>query len=324
MTIHSVQLEDRVVLRVAGEDAASFLQGLLTNDVESLAAGEARYAALLTPQGKILFDFLVLRIASESGAAFLIDCPAAQAADLAKRLGFYRLRAKVTIADESAGFAVAAFWGEEASGVDNHSVMAGLVPAIHAALQGPTSSVSEAAKAWMAGTSPAMTATAESKSAGFFFADPRDPRLGVRAILPRVEAAGLASASLEAYEAHRIQLGIPKGGVDFAYADIFPHDANLDLLHGVDFEKGCYVGQEVISRMRHRGGARKRIVRLTFSGAALEQGTPVVAGETSVGALGSSVAGRALAMVRLDRIEDAAAAGRPLTAGGIGVTIESP
>jgi tRNA-modifying protein YgfZ len=318
MTIHSVQLEDRGVLRVAGEDAASFLQGLLTNDVESLTAGEARYAALLTPQGKILFDFLVLRVPAVSGAAFLIDCPAAQTADLAKRLGFYRLRAKVTITDESAGFAVAAIWGEE------EAVMAGLVPAIHAVPPTQTSGVSEAAKAWMAGTSPAMTATAESKSAGFFFADPRDPRLGVRAILPRVEAAGLASASLDAYEAHRIQLGIPKGGVDFAYADIFPHDANLDLLHGVDFEKGCYVGQEVVSRMRHRGGARKRIVRLMFSGAAPEQGTPVLAGETSVGALGSSVAGRALAMVRLDRIEDAATAGLPLTAGGISVAIESP
>jgi folate-binding protein YgfZ len=285
MAIHSVQLEDRGVLRVAGEDAASFLQGLLTNDVESVAVGEARYAALLTPQGKILFDFLVLRVPVESGAAFLIDCPAAQAADLAKRLGFYRLRAKVTIADESAGQAVMAFWGEEVSGAD----------AVEA-------------------TSPA---------ASFVFADPRDPRLGVRAILPRGKAATLVNASLDAYEAHRIQLGVPRGGVDFAYADIFPHDANLDLLHGVDFEKGCYVGQEVVSRMRHRGGARKRIVRLTFAGAAPEQGTPVLAGETSVGALGSSVAGHALAMVRLDRIEDAATAGRPLTAGGIGVPIET-
>jgi folate-binding protein YgfZ len=326
MAIDSVVLEDRGVLRVAGEDAASFLQGLLTNDVESLAVGGARYAALLTPQGKILFDFLVLRVAAESGAAFLIDCPAAQAADLAKRLGFYRLRAKVTIADESAGSVVVALWGEEVSDADKNAVMAGLVPAIsrrmrsirpHAALPGPTLGVGAAAKAWMAGTSPAMTA------ADGFFADPRDPRLGVRAIVPRAEAAGLVNASVDAYEAHRIKLGVPKGGVDFAYADIFPHDANLDLLHGVDFEKGCYVGQEVVSRMRHRGGARKRIVRLTFAGAAPEQGTPVLAGETSVGALGSSVAGHALAMVRLDRIEDAATAGRPLTAGGIGVAIET-
>ena len=316
MTIHSVQLEDRGVLRVAGEDAASFLQGLLTNDVESLAAGEARYAALLTPQGKILFDFLVLRVAADSGVTFLIDCLAGQAADLAKRLGFYRLRAKVTITDVSAGSAVVALWDEE------EAVMAGRVPAIHAAPRGETPGVSATVMAWMAGTSPAMTVGEASPFTGFFFADPRDPRLGLRAILPRAEAAGLANASLNAYEAHRIQLGVPKGGVDFAYADIFPHDANLDLLHGVDFEKGCYVGQEVVSRMRHRGGARKRIVRLTFPGPAPEQGTPVLAGETSVGALGSSVAGRALAMVRLDRVEDAATAGRPLTAGGIDAAIE--
>jgi tRNA-modifying protein YgfZ len=322
MTIHSVQLEDRGVLRVAGEDAASFLQGLLTNDVEGLAPGEARYAALLTPQGKILFDFLVLRVAAEAGAAFLIDCPAAQAADLAKRLGFYRLRAKVTIKDESADRAVVAFWGEDVSGADNDAVMPGLVPGIHGVPPAQTPGVNAAAKTWMAGTSPAMTAGAEP--AGFVFADPRDPRLGARAILPRAEAAGLGNASLAAYEAHRIQLGVPRGGVDFAYADIFPHDANLDLLHGVDFEKGCYVGQEVVSRMRHRGGARKRIVRLTFAGDAPGQGTPILADETPVGALGSSAAGRALAMVRLDRVEDAATAGRPLKAGGIDVAIEAP
>src|SRR5713226_9752401 len=109
MTIHKVQLQDRAVLRVSGSDAAGFLKGLLTSDVESLEVGAARYAALLTPQGKILFDFLVLRIGAEASAAYLIDCPAAQAGDLAKRLGFYRLRAKVTIADESAENVVLAF-----------------------------------------------------------------------------------------------------------------------------------------------------------------------------------------------------------------------
>jgi folate-binding protein YgfZ len=292
MTPHKVHLEDRGVLRVAGDDATSFLQGLLTNDVEKVAVGEARYAALLTPQGKILFDFLVLRIAAETGAAYLIDCPAAQAADLAKRLGFYRLRAKVTIADESANYAVFAIWDDE---------------------------VSPAAKTWMAGTSPAMTVAATD---GYVFADPRDSRLGVRAILPRAKAAGVANASLEAYEAHRIGLGVPSGGADFAYADIFPHDANLDLLNGVDFEKGCYVGQEVVSRMRHRGGARKRIVRVTLAGAAPERGAPIMAGDLTVGALGSAAAGQALALVRLDRVEDARNAGRGLTAGGVTVEIE--
>jgi folate-binding protein YgfZ len=277
MTIHTALLEDRGVLRVAGEEAASFLQGLLTNDVESLAVGEARYAALLSPQGKILFDFLVLRAPAESGTAFLIDAPAAQLGDLAKRLGFYRLRAKATISDESAGQAVVAFWG----------------------------------------------ASPPSVPGGLSYPDPRDPHLGARAILPRAQAAALTVGARDEYEAHRINLGVPKGGADFAYADIFPHDANLDLLHGVDFEKGCYVGQEVVSRMRHRGGVRKRILRLALAGAAPERGTPVLAGEIAVGALGSAADGRALALLRLDRVEDARAAGLALTAGGVGVKIEA-
>jgi folate-binding protein YgfZ len=275
MTTQAAALEDRGVLRVAGEDAASFLQGLLTNEMVDLAVGAARYAALLSPQGKILFDFLVLRIPAESGAAFLIDGPAAQLAELAKRLGFYRLRAKVTIADESAERAVAAFWG---------------------------------------------AAPAEPPG-GFLYADPRDPRLGWRAILPRAAASDIAGGA-EAYEAHRIRLGVPRGGVDFAYADVFPHDANLDLLHGVDFEKGCYVGQEVVSRMRHRGTSRKRIVRLALAGAAPAPGAPVLAGETPVGTLGSAAGGLALALLRLDRVEDARAAGRGLTIGGVGASIE--
>ncbi len=149
------------------------------------------------------------------------------------------------------------------------------------------------------------------------------PRLGARAIFPRAAAPALAEGAGDDYEAHRINLGVPKGGVDFAYADIFPHDANLDLLHGVDFEKGCYVGQEVVSRMRHRGGVRKRIVRLALAGAAPERGTPVVAGETSVGTVGSAAGGRVLALVRLDRVEDARAAGQPMTAGGVGVEVEA-
>jgi tRNA-modifying protein YgfZ len=315
MTIATALLEDRGVLRVSGEDATSFLQGLLTNDVENCAIGEARYAALLTPQGKILFDFLVLRIPAAIGTAFLIDCPAAQAADLAKRLGFYRLRAKVAIADESADYSVVAAWGLS---LDHRAVMAGLVPAIHASAAGPTSDVSGNGPAWMAGTSPAMTA-----DDGFLYADPRDPRLGARAIVPRATAAALANAGADAYAAHRIGLGVPSGGVDFAYADIFPHDANLDLLHGVDFRKGCYVGQEVVSRMHHRGEARKRIVRLTVSGSAPAPGTPLLAGETPVGTLGSAAEDRALALVRLDRVEDARTAGRTLTAGGVGVAIEA-
>jgi folate-binding protein YgfZ len=270
----AAMLEDRAVIRVSGEDATSFLQGLLTNDVERLGPSEARYAALLTPQGKILFDMIVVRAPGEE-PSYLIDCAAAQAADLAKRLGFYKLRAKVAIANESASRAVASFWGSDPAGIDE----------------------------------------------GVLYADPRDPRLGWRAILPRPSAAALGSEHANEYEGLRIAVGAPKGGLDFAYGDAFPHDANLDLLHGVDFDKGCYVGQEVVSRMKHRGTARKRIARVKLSGPSPAPGTPVLDRELAVGALGSSSGREALALLRLDRAEEATAAGRTLSAGGVGLAL---
>ena len=268
-------LEDRGVVSVSGEDATSFLQGLLTNDVERLTPSEARYAALLTPQGKILFDMIVVRMAGGEKPSYLIDCTAAQAADLAKRLGFYKLRAKVAIADVSADRAVAAFWGDE---------------------------------------SPSL-------AEGVLYADPRDPRLGWRAILPRPAAATVGLEHGGEYEGLRIAVGAPKGGLDFAYGDAFPHDANFDLLHGVDFDKGCYVGQEVVSRMKHRGTARKRVARVKLSGPSPAPGTPILDRELAVGALGSSSGREALALLRLDRAEEATAAGRTLSAGGVDLSL---
>jgi tRNA-modifying protein YgfZ len=270
----AAMLEDRGVVSVSGEDATGFLQGLLTNDVERLGPGEARYGALLTPQGKILFDMIAVRAPGEE-PSYLIDCAATQAADLAKRLGFYKLRAKVAIVDQSAGRAVAAFWGEMPPRIDD----------------------------------------------GLLFADPRDSRLGWRAILPRPVAAAVGLEHVNEYEGLRIAVGAPKGGLDFAYADAFPHDANLDLLHGVDFDKGCYVGQEVVSRMRHRGTARKRVARVKLAGPAPAPGTPVLDRELAVGALGSSSGREALALLRLDRAEEAKAAGRTLSAGGVSLAL---
>jgi tRNA-modifying protein YgfZ len=275
MSVNAALLEDRGVVRVSGADATGFLQGLLTNDVERLGPGEARYAALLSPQAKILFDMIVVREPDRESRAYCLDCAAAQAADLAKRLGFYKLRAKVTIADESADRAIVAFWGGEP----------------------------------------------ENVVGGLIYADPRDPRLGWRAVLPRAEAVAVGSKRADMYEGLRIGVGAPKGGLDFAYGDAFPHDANFDLLHGVDFDKGCYVGQEVVSRMKHRGTARKRIARVKTAGPAPPPGTPILDRELAVGALGSSSGREALALLRLDRVEDAAAAGRPLSAGGVGVML---
>ena len=275
MTRKAALLDDRGVVRVSGEDATRFLQGLLTNDVDRLRPGEARYAGLLTPQGKILFDMLVVRAPGEAGAAYLLDCAASQAEDLARRLGFYKLRAKVAVADESADHGVIAYWGGEP----------------------------------------------ENAPGGVFYADPRDPRLGWRAILPRAKAVAVGEANAGQYEALRISAGVPKGGVDFIYGEAFPHDANFDVLHGVDFEKGCYVGQEVVSRMKHRGTARKRVARVEIAGAAPAPGTPVLDGELAVGTLGSSSGREALALLRIDRAQEAKNAGRTLKAGGVGVAL---
>jgi tRNA-modifying protein YgfZ len=276
MTMKWSLLDDRGVVKVAGEEAASFLHGLVTNDVEHVGVGEARYAALLTPQGKILFDFFIYRGPAETGATFLIDCPANLTAELVKRLGFYRLRAKIAIEDVSGEFRVAAFWDGE-----------------------------------------------PPRGRGFLYADPRDGRLGFRAILPRAEALSLAQGPAD-YEAHRISLAAPKGGADFAYADAFPHDVNMDLFNGLDFGKGCYVGQEVVSRMRHRGGARKRIVRVSFQGPPPPAGAAIKAGDATIGALGSLSKGVGLALIRLDRLADAKAAGRALAADGVALAIEEP
>lgn len=275
MSKKAASLADRGVISVSGADAAGFLQGLLTNDVERLEPGEAGYAALLTPQGKILFDMIVARAPGAGGAAYFLDCAAAQAPELTKRLGFYKLRAKVAVADESATRAVAAFWGGEPAAIDG----------------------------------------------ALLYADPRDPRLGWRAILPRPIATLIGAEHINEYEGLRIGVVAPKGGLDFAYGDAFPHDVNLDLLHGVDFDKGCYVGQEVVSRMKHRGTTRRRIVRVKLAGPPPAPGAPIVDRELAIGVLGSSSGREALALLRLDRVEDAAAGGRTLSAAGVGLTL---
>ena len=138
--------------------------------------------------------------------------------------------------------------------------------------------------------------------------------------LPRAKAVAVGAGQGHEYEGLRIGVGAPKGGLDFAYGDAFPHDANLDILQGVDFGKGCYVGQEVVSRMKHRGTARKRIARVETAGRR-PPGTPILDRELDGGNAGSSSGREALALLRLDRVEDATAAGRTLSAGGVGVAL---
>jgi tRNA-modifying protein YgfZ len=167
-------------------------------------------------------------------------------------------------------------------------------------------------------------------TAGLSYADPRLPALGLRVMLPPHRAAetatGLGAALVDAseYEAHRIALGIPQGGVDFRYGDAFPHEADMDQIGGVDFGKGCYVGQEVVSRMEHRGIARTRTVPLRYEGPAPSPGAAVLAGERQVGTMGSAAGGRGLALLRLDRVAEAFSRGETLFAGGIQIQLIKP
>lgn len=277
----SVLLEDRGVVEVAGPDAAKFLHNLLTNDIASLRPGEARFAALLTPQGKILFDFLVFALEEQGERRFLLDCPRALAADLTRRLGLYKLRSKIAIADRS-----------------------GEVEAL----------------AFLADQKPASSALASN--ALVMARDPRSPLLGWRALAAKGAVA--AEGDRADYERRRIAAAVPQGGVDFAYGDAFPHEANMDLLAGVDFRKGCYVGQEVVSRVKHRGLARKRVARFQAKGVAPAPGTPIVAGEIEIGVAGSSSGDQGLASIRLDRLAEAEARGDRPHAGGVEVTFAEP
>jgi folate-binding protein YgfZ len=276
-------LPDRGVVKVSGDDARDFLNGLVTADVTLLRPNLGRFGALLTPQGKITADFLITEAPAGHGGGFLIDCPRALAQALADKLGFYKLRAKVAVENLSDRFGVLAAWDGD--------------PAVMPDLA---------------------------------FADPRNPALGWRILAPvelKQKVADLIGADLvdsSAYEAHRIVSGVPRGGLDFMYGDAFPHETNMDRLHGVDFEKGCYVGQEVVSRMQHRGTARTRTVRIILEDFSPEPGMAILAGDKPVGTIGSTAGQNGLALIRIDRVADALQAGTPLTAGGLAIRLADP
>lgn len=268
----ATHLVDRGVIRISGEDARDFLQNVVTSDMDAVTLEKAGYGALLTPQGKIICDFLIAAIPDAEGGGFLLDAPLLQTADLMKRLKLYKLRAKVVLDDLS----------------DSSAVLAS------------------------ADGAPLPT------EAGLVYDDPRLPALGQRAIVDRAGSDDLTGADATAWHARRIALGVPDGGRDFAYGDAFPHEALLDQLGGVSFKKGCYIGQEVVSRMQHRGTARTRVTSIAFdSGIATETGMEATAGGKPIGRIGSVADGRGLALLRLDRVADALAAGEELTAGGL-------
>lgn len=278
-------LPERGVVKVAGDDARRFLNGIATSDIGKVVPGVPCFAAILTPQGKIVVDFIVAEAPVEDGGGFFLDCPKVLAPTLVEKLMFYKLRAKIAIEDFSDRLGVMAVWDDGGEADTEY---------------------------------------------GLCYPDPRLPALGIRIIVPP-EVAGDAAADLgatlddaDAYDAHRIALGVPRGGQDFSYLDAFPHEADMDQLAGVDFEKGCYVGQEVVSRVEHRSTARRRVVPVTYDNGAPEEGADVLAGEKIIGMMGSTAKGRGLALLRLDRVADAMSAGTPLLSGGVEIKPAKP
>lgn len=283
-TTHITELTDRGILRITGGDAGAFLQNIITNDMALLDGQPTLFAALLQPQGKILFDFFVVK----DGDRFLLDVSDKETSDqLAKRLSMYKLRSAVAVEDISDTARVFAIWGGAASAEDR------------------------------AGTNAVR------------FIDPRLAAMGERIItIDGTAADGITAARGEqaAYHNHRIALGVPEKSHDYAGGEIFPHDALLDQLGGVSFTKGCYIGQEVVSRMHHRSSARKRIVPIATDAGQLETGTTVIAGAADIGTVLSTDtdAHRALALIRLDRAHEAAEAHTELTANGQPIEIRIP
>ncbi|MEM9206876.1 MAG: folate-binding protein [Pseudomonadota bacterium] len=255
----------RGVIRVEGPDANHLLDRIITCPMPSV--GEATLGALLTPQGKILFEFILFT--DETG--FWVDLDAAMTADFLKRMTFYKLRADVTLSDRS----------------ETHAIIA----------------------------SPE-----EIDGAVISVADPRHPDLGWRSIVATETAPPIEDGG---WHAHRVSLGIPEGGRDYAFSDAFPHDVGIDALGGVGFTKGCFVGQEVVSRMQHRGTARRRPVIVSASGE-INSADSVTAAGKPIGSLGDVVDGKAIAILRIDRLEQAQAKGATPMVGETPVEVTTP
>lgn len=280
-----IPLPERSLLIVAGKDAAHFLHNLVTANIETLKPGEMRPAALLTPQGKIIAEMLVANAGEEGDAE-----------------GLYLL-------DVAAGFAEPlleklAQYKLRAEVTLGHAPSGTMVAVLLDAAGFATEEV-------------------------YAFADPRHAGLGLRLVGPEGALAAIGQGFEQGrpgdYHQRRAKLGVPEIGKDYASLDAFPHEVLLDQLAGVDFRKGCYIGQEVVSRMEHRGMARTRALPLRFTnGFGVIGGAPVMAGDRAIGEIGECFGDRAIARIRLDRLEDALAGGASLTVGGVTVAFDKP
>ncbi|MCW9045298.1 MAG: folate-binding protein [Alphaproteobacteria bacterium] len=279
-------LNNRGLILVSGDDARTFLQGVISGDSEKVTESQAIYAAFLTAQGKYLHDFFVAQL----GDALVIDCEKERLPDLKKRLTMYKLRSKVTLEDISDDFEVLAFYGTEAVGS-----FGGL-------------------------------GEAQTWGSGIAFTDPRLEAIGSRAIVKkgsgpgRAQVEGYNPGSEEDYDAYRMKLGLPDGSRDMLIDKSTLLENGFDELNGVDWDKGCYMGQELTARTKHRGLIKKRLMPVTFEGDAPVPGSKIVAEGKDVGEMRSGTSGRGLALIRLEALEK----GDPLVSEGVTLQAHKP
>jgi len=295
MTMSSgyVVLAERGLVALRGDDARGLLQGVISSDIERVTPASASYGALLTPQGKYLFDFVIL----QHGDSLLLDTERARVDDLMRRLMMYRLRAKVEIKDQSEALEVAALLGDDV-----------------------------AAKLDL----PAELGVARALKDGVVLIDPRLVQLGARAVsrrgqvAPALEDLGFAALPPAAYEQARLALGVPDGNRDLVVDRSTLLESGFEELHGVDFRKGCFVGQELTARMKYRGLVRKRLMPVTFEGPPPAPGTPIRLDGKDAGEMRSAHDGRGIALLRLEQVARAAEGGIPLLADATVVIPQKP
>ena len=287
-----IMLEDRGIVTIGGEDRRTFLQGLISNDVSRVDGSRSVYAAFLTAQGKYLHDFFV----AEIGDVLALECERRRSADLVRRLRIYQLRAKVAVEDRSADWAVAALIGEDAAAAVGLASEAGA-------------------------SAPFL--------GGVALVDPRLADAGVRVILPAADAAkrlgeaGFAEDNHDGYDRHRLALGLADGSRDMEPERTILLECGFDELHGVDWEKGCFLGQELTARTKYRGLIRKRLIPVLVEGPLPEPGTPILKDDREVGEMRSGSGELGLAMLRLEALE-AGPGGAAFVAGEARLTPRPP
>ena len=281
---HYALLKEREVIDVTGPDSRAFLQGKISNNMDNLNPEQSMYAAMLTPQGKYLYDFIVI----DKNPAIWMDTEKARCDALTQRLNLFRLNSDVQIYPQGSSLTVVAIWGAEALSCVGLKDKAGLTSAF---------------------------------GSGLALTDPRHSSLGSRLIAPTTDinsltsSLGIEKASSAAYDAHRLHLGIPDGSRDLVVDKSFLLESNFEDLNGVAFDKGCYIGQENTARQKHRGTIRKRLVKVRIDGPTPDPNTPVTWRNDEIGTMRSSRDDQGIAMIRLDRWEKANEEGATLYAG---------